>query len=408
MTHHKRNLFVLSITIGLTSLSWTQIIPFLPKYLLLLGVKNNITTWSAIVLGAQSIAGILFMPLWGKMGDKYGRKPMVLRAGFCLSAIYIAMVFCIRPWHLVLLRFLNGMLTGFLPGSFALIATNTPTEKSGRYVAIAQSASAIGSIAGPITGGILGDLLGIRGTMWISGGCVFLNTLTVGLFVREHNKKHAHDKTTLIQDFVRCFREKALRYIMVNNWINSLLAGAVTSTLVIHLIKICPGLSSAGQGIIYAIPGILIALLALRWVKLGERVSYYRVITIGLMGAGFFYMAMGFFKTIWLFIPAFILCRIFATAVTPTLSALISRDVSARFRGRAFGIQTSIGIMGELSAQLLVATVGQFFGIRVLYTLIGFGVFTCGILSRVSRKDRKQSEAVSERQDGIFSPGEVV
>ena len=64
--------------------------------------------------------------------------------------------------------------------------------------------------------------------------------------------------------------------------------------------------------------------------------------------------------------------------------------------------------MGELSAQLLVATVGQFFGIRVLYTLIGFGVFTCGIWSRVSRKDRKQSEAVSERQDGIFSPGEVV
>lgn len=379
MKHHKRNLIILSIAICLVSMSWTQVIPFLPKYLVQLGVRNNLTAWSALVLGLQSIAGIVFMPFWGKLGDKYGRKTMVIRAGFCLAAIYVGMVFCSRPWHLALFRFLNGMLTGFMPGAFALIATNTPTKKAGRYVAIAQSAAAIGSIAGPIVGGILADLVGIRGSMWISGSFVFISTVTVGLLVRETRESQQHAPTSLIDDFVICGRDPALRYIMIHNWINALIAGAVTSTLIIYLSQISPGISGSVQGAFFAIPGVLVALLALRWVKLGERISYHRAITIGLAGAGFFYMLMGLSMNILIFLPVFILCRIFATSLNPLLSALISRDVAPEFRGRAFGIQSSVGIMGELSAQLLVASVGQFFGIHVLYFVIGAGVFTMGL-----------------------------
>jgi DHA1 family multidrug resistance protein-like MFS transporter len=384
MKHHKRNLVILSIAICLVSMSWTQVIPFLPKYLVQLGVKNNLTAWSALVLGLQSIAGIVFMPFWGKLGDKYGRKTMVMRAGFCLCAIYIGMAFCSRPWHLALFRFLNGMLTGFMPGAFALIATNTPTKKAGRYVAIAQSAAAIGSIMGPITGGILSDLVGIRGAMWMSGGFVFASTITVGLLVRESRKVHPQKPTSLLDDFVTCGREPTLRFIMVHNWINALIAGAVTSTLIIFLSQISPGLPSFAQGMFFAIPGILIALLALRWVKLGEQFSHRRVITIGLGGAGFFYMIMGLSLNVLIFLPAFIFCRMFATAINPLLSGLISGEVAPEFRGRAFGIQTSVATMGELSAQLLVASIGQVFGIHVLYFVIGAGVFSMGVFEYLS------------------------
>jgi MFS family permease len=379
MTHHKRNLLVLSITIGLASLSWTQIIPFLPRYLTQLGVRGNLTAWSALVLGMQSVAGIVFMPFWGKMGDKYGRKPMVLRAGFCLSGIYVAMTFCTQPWHLAVLRFLNGMLTGFLPGSFALIATNTPTKKAGHYVAIAQSAAAIGTIAGPVAGGVFADLMGIRGAMLVSGACVFMSTIAVAVLVREPNRARPVDRTTLINDFVTCARNPSLRYIMVHNWTNAIMAGAVTSTLVIYLSQIGPVLPSFAQGAVFSIPGVLIAVFALRWVKLGERLSFRKVIAVGLIGAGFFYVIMGLSISAWMFIPAFVLCRVFATSVVPSLSAIISTEVSEGFRGRAFGIQTSVGTMGDLSAQLCVATVGQMFGIRALYFLIGVGVFSLGI-----------------------------
>jgi MFS family permease len=171
---------------------------------------------------------------------------------------------------------------------------------------------------------------------------------------------------------------------MVHNWINALIAGAVTSTLIIFLSQISPGLPSFAQGMFFAIPGILIALLALRWVKLGEQFSHRRVITIGLGGAGFFYMIMGLSLNVLIFLPAFIFCRMFATAINPLLSGLISGEVAPEFRGRAFGIQTSVATMGELSAQLLVASIGQVFGIHVLYFVIGAGVFSMGVFEYLS------------------------
>jgi MFS family permease len=197
--------------------------------------------------------------------------------------------------------------------------------------------------------------------------------------VREPNRLINLTPTTLFDDFVKCWQERALRYIMAHNWINALIAGAVTSTLIIYLSQISPRLPSSVQGVIFALPGIFVALLSLRWVKLGERISYYRVVTIGLIGAGVFYIVMGLSINAWMFIPAFALCRGFATAISPSLSALISRDVSSEFRGRAFGIQTSVGTMGELSAQILVASVGQLLGIHALYIFIGLGVFLLGV-----------------------------
>lgn len=395
MSYHKRNLIILSVAIFLVSLSWTQIIPFLPRYLIQLGVRENLTAWSAFILGVQAIAGIVFMPLWGKLGDKYGRKPMIIRAGFFLSAIYIAMVFCSKPWHLAFLRFLNGMLTGFMPGSFALIAVNTPKNKAGRYVAVAQSAAAFGGVAGPVTGGSLADLIGIRGTMWISGTLVLICTIVVGVLVQEPVKAGSGKQTSLLQDYIICWKNSVMRYIMINNWTNAIITSTVTSTLIIYLSKVAPGVSGTMQGIIYAIPGILVGTLSLRWVRVGEKLTNRKAIATGLIGAGVFYTSMGAAGKLWIFVIAFVLCRIFATALNPLLASIISQEISPEFRGRAFGINTSVGIIGDLSAQITVASIGQLLGIRVLYVIIGIMVSILGFYHYLSL-------AKSQNQDRLI------
>ncbi|HYH05153.1 MAG TPA: MFS transporter, partial [Bacillota bacterium] len=91
--------------------------PFLPLFIQDLGVKDGIAFWSGMILAAQTVASIVMMPLWGKVADKYGRKPMIIRAGICLALIYLGMSLCQTLWQLLLLRLLNGMLTGFIPSS---------------------------------------------------------------------------------------------------------------------------------------------------------------------------------------------------------------------------------------------------------------------------------------------------
>ncbi|MGE5598601.1 MAG: MFS transporter, partial [Bacteroidota bacterium] len=200
MSVHQRNLLILCFTIFLAAAGWNMILPFLPLFLGELGVKTGLAQWSSFIFAAQSLAAIYMQPFWGRLGDRVGRKPMIVRAGLCLAGIYFLMSACRTPIQLATLRFLNGALTGFIPGSFALIATNTPEEVSGRYVATAQSASAFGSITGPVFGSILAGIAGYRGSMRLCGIIVLSATMLVLLLVREERRPAPGARSTLLAD----------------------------------------------------------------------------------------------------------------------------------------------------------------------------------------------------------------
>src|SRR5690606_13671692 len=142
-----------------------------------MGVTEGLNLWAGIAVSAHFVTGIFMMPVWGKLGDKYGRKPMAVRAGFSLSLIYLLTSFAAAPWHVAVLRLLNGALTGFIPMSIALIGTNTPPPYAARYVASLQTSSAAGTVIGPVLGGTLAALFGVRGALTASAVLVFISTL---------------------------------------------------------------------------------------------------------------------------------------------------------------------------------------------------------------------------------------
>ncbi len=82
---------------------------------------------------------------------------MIIRAGFVLFAIYTLTAFVTNPYELLILRLLQGLLSGFIPGAVALIGTNTPSEKVGYALSLISTASASGGIVGPLLGGGIAD-----------------------------------------------------------------------------------------------------------------------------------------------------------------------------------------------------------------------------------------------------------
>ncbi len=235
MPYYRRNLYILSVTIFLAAVSWNQIIPFLPLFLKQLGVKHNLLQWTAWVFAAQATAEIIFQPLWGKVADMYGRKPMVIRAGICLSGVYFGMSVCNAPWQLAMLRFMNGALTGFIPGSMALIATNTPRDDAPRSVAMAQTAANAGLIVGPAIGGWLAYAAGYRGSMVIAGSAVLISTVLVWLLIQEPNKPKPGEKTSLLQDFVIAFRSPVQSTLAVVLVFAAMLGAAISPYLTLYL-----------------------------------------------------------------------------------------------------------------------------------------------------------------------------
>jgi MFS family permease len=391
MPYYRRNLYVLCVTIFLASVSWNQVMPFLPQFLQQMGVKNDLLLkWSGYVFSCQSLASIIALPYWGKLGDRFGRKKMTLRAGFCLACIYFGMSLCHSPYQLALLRFLNGALTGFIPGSMALIATNTPEEQAPKAVATAQTAGAVGQIVGPGIGGILAGWFGYRGSMQVSACAVLASTILVLILVQEKAFKAPKEKTSLVEDFLFAFRSPILTSIMVVMLINSLFLSAMPSLLSIHLRGLDAGISEKWIGIIYSLPAIAFVLSAHLWTIFGERSGQDRAICIGFAGAVLSTLVLGCIRNIWIFSCLFFLFGLFVAVVGPSIGSIICTRVQDSFRGRAYGMQQAAGTLGGLIAPITSTQIAARYGIPSIF-IIASPLYLVGIFAFRSLRRRWDS-----------------
>jgi len=334
--------------------------------------KQSLLTWVGIVFAFQSVASIFTMPFWGKMGDKYGRKPMAIRAGICLGLIYYAMTFCRNPFQLTVLRFLNGALTGFVPMSMALIATNTPQDEAPKYLATAQTCSAAGQILGPAIGGLMAGVFGYEGTMWVSGTAVLTSTLLVALLVREPNKPEITQQTSLLQDFAISVRSKVLATIMITVMVFGIYNASISPILALHLSRINGASTPVWlSGLVFSLPPAALMLTAHRWTRFGQRSGYDRGIHIGLVGAAVTAIVLAFVHNIWVFAAVFFVSGIFMAAIWPSTSALIVAKVHEEFRGRAYGMHQSATMVGTLIAPLAATRIGGAYGLPSVFLFVG-------------------------------------
>lgn len=361
-------------------MSWNQVMPFLAPYIKELGApESQLSYWVGLASGAAALASMITQPFWGKLGDSHGRKPMVLRAGFCLAGIYFGMSVCHNPLQLTILRFLNGALTGFIPGSYALIATNTPTEYAPRSVATAQAMSNAGLIAGPALGAAMAATFGYRGTMRISGIAVFIATLLVWWLVKEPNKT-VPEKTSLLQDFKIALRSPIQLSLLFATFLAWMFGSAISPLLVLHLKSILFGSPEFMVGIVYALPSVAFIILAHHWTSYGERRGFPKGIIIGLTGTAVGLVLLPFANTIWIFAPMYFFIGVWLAALAPSISGITCTRVDETFRGRAYAIQQSAGTFGGFLAPIAAGSIAGAFNnsIKPVFIFVAI-VYVIGI-----------------------------
>lgn len=381
MPYYRRNIYILSVTVFLASLSWQQIVPFLPKFLKEIGASGrHFELWVSIIFACQSLAAIVMMPFWGKLGDTFGRKPMIIRAGLCLAGVYFGMSLCRAPWQLAACRFLNGALTGFIPASFALVGTNTPEEKAPRYVAILESTSNVGLIVGPAVGALLARLAGYRCSMAVSGIAVLISTLAVWLLVQEPNKVAPTEKTSLAQDFGIALHSPVLSSLMLATMLTWMFGASINPFLVLHIETLkgwCPWWLPA---VIYSLPGVAFVLSAYRWSCIGEGWGYHRNILIGLTGGAVGALVLFTVHNVWVFAVVYFATGFCLATLGPGIGAITCIKVPDQFRGRAYGIQQSAGTFGSFVAVLAVGQIARAYGYSHIFLFVG-ALFLLGALA---------------------------
>ncbi|MBT2699123.1 MFS transporter [Bacillus sp. ISL-40] len=373
MLNWKRNLWVLWIGVFFTAASFSMVIPFLPIFLLQIGVHEHTEMWSGLLFSSAFFAGAIASPFWGRMADKYGRKPMIIRAGFVLFVIYTLMAFVTNPYEILVLRILQGLLSGFIPGSIALIGTNTPNNKVGYALSLISTASASGTILGPLLGGGISHLVGNRLAFATAGMIVFIATLLIIFWVVEENFTPSKVRGSIKTDFKVALSNRPFLLVLILTVLTSCSVMTIEPVLPLYIVKLGGSSENASllAGVVFSLPGIASALFAPLWGKWADKVGFQRVLFIGLLGGGLGTIAQVLFSEIWGFSFIRFVFGIFFCAVFPALNGLVVKSTPEDFRGRAFSLNQTANQLGGMIGPIIGGFLGGMFPVQSVFIVTG-------------------------------------
>jgi MFS family permease len=162
----RRNVFAAAAAGGIGFTGFTLVMPFLPLYIAELGVTDvgEIAMWTGLTLGATPTVTAISAPLWGRVGDKYGSKLLVIRSLTAFILTKAAMAFVTAPWQLFALRALLGVFAGYGALTISMAAQSVPRDRMARAIGSVQTGHRLGPAFGPVIGGLLAPLVGLRGS----------------------------------------------------------------------------------------------------------------------------------------------------------------------------------------------------------------------------------------------------
>jgi len=151
-------------------MGFTLVMPFLPLYIAELGTTDvgEIAMWTGLILGATPTVTAISAPLWGRVGDKYGNKLLILRSLTAFILTKAAMAFVTAPWQLFALRALLGVFAGYGALTISMAAQSAPRDKMAKAIGTVQTGHRLGPAMGPVVGGLLAPVVGLRNSFLVA------------------------------------------------------------------------------------------------------------------------------------------------------------------------------------------------------------------------------------------------
>lgn len=389
--HWRRNLWVCVLGSFSTIVAMTLLLPFLPLYVQQLGVKEPaaIARWSGAAYGATFLSAALTAPLWGKLADRYGRKLMLIRASLGMAVAMSLIGMATAPWQLVALRLLAGLLGGYASGSTILVAAQTPKAQTGWALGVLSSGIMAGNVVGPLLGGVLPPLIGIRHTFWLTGAVIFLAFLATTFLLKEAPrpaKKAAagegdEPEASINRPVVRLMWLSGMLLIFANMSIEPIITLYIAQFVHgDHAVTVTAGLvmAAAALGSILSAP---------RLGRLADRIGHARVLIFGLLVCALLLIPQAFISAAWQLVVLRFLMGMALGGLMPCVTALIRHNVPQRQVGKMLGYATSAQYVGQVSGPLFGGFIGGAFGMRPVFIATCVIMALCALLNaRVLRK----------------------
>lgn len=372
----KLNLVILWTGNFLVTGSATMVIPFLPLFLKELGVTGTSESgiWAGAIFAAHYLSLFICQPIWGKIADRYGRKLMILRAGFGMAIVIAMMGFAEAPWQLLLLRLLNGAFAGFSSSATAIVSTNTPPDKIGFAMGTLHSGNIAGTVMGPLLGGILAEWLGLRSVFLITGLVIFLAAVMTALWVKDHFERTAGgegDGSSVLGGLrVLCRTKEIPALLSISMMIQFALTGSLPFIpLFVQELRGHGDMLALYVGLVSSVTGIsnvMFAPLLGRW---SDRIGPRRILFCCMGGACVVAVLHYAVASYWQLLTLRFLLGMCIGGLIPTVRTLIKQYVPRGMETRAYSFDTSAVSLGSVLGPVVSGAAFGYIGLRAVFLI---------------------------------------
>ena len=367
----RRNLAICVFGSFTTIVAMTLLLPFLPIYVEELGVRGHaaIVQWSGVAYGATFLTAALVAPLWGRLADLHGRKLMMIRASLGMAVVMSLIGMAQDIWQLVGLRLLAGLVGGYASGSTILVATQTPRARSAWALGVLSSGVMAGNLAGPLIGGGLPPLIGIRHTFWLAGGLIAITFVATMLFVREEPRRSGPASDRKRGGWASIPDRRPVVAMLVTGLLLMLANMSIEPIITVYVAQLVPDATKVTwvAGLVMAAAALGSILSASQLGKLADRVGHRIVIVAGLMVAALLLVPQAFVAAGWQLVALRFLMGLALGGLLPCVTSVIRHNVPDHVAGGILGYATSFQYVGQVAGPLMGGFVGGHFGMRAVF-----------------------------------------
>jgi MFS transporter, DHA1 family, multidrug resistance protein len=368
----RKNLAMLWVCQVLSLMGFNFALPFMPLYIQEMGITDPeaLRLWSGLLMAGSGVSLAIMTPIWGFLSDRFGRKPMTLRASLGGAVVLFAMGLVHTPELLLVLRIAQGVFTGTVIANLTLVVSNTPDRRIGFAIGIMNSAVFAGNAVGPLAGGYFADLFGFRIAFFLSSITLLAAFFIALLWVREDFSPQAGGEAPrFLRDLTRLVRgQRILPFI----GLFALFGIARYSPRPMYPLLVkeiaAAGLGIATQaGLVNAAAG---AAAVLAGIVVGRLVDRGRPFIIGMIcsaAAGLFLLPQGFLPTVWSLLPFVFFADFSSAGIDPIMNVLLSRRVPVERRGTAFGLTGSARAIGWSVGAMLGGVLAAYLDFKAVF-----------------------------------------
>ena len=373
----KRNLLISRIGCFFTGASFSLVMPFIPLYIEELGAPaSQVPLLSGLAISITALAAAIVAPIWGNLADRKGRRLMMIRAAAGMTVTMGALAFVPNVYWLLVMRFFTGVLSGYIPNATALIAYQAPREKSGWAIGTLATGAIAGNLIGPLMGGILAELLGMKNVFIITGMILFI-TLLLTIFLVKETFEPVEKKNLMSTKEIlgQSTRRSVLFGLFFTSLILQLGMTSISPILTLYIRELSTDTGSVLflSGLIVSVAGVSAVISSPYLGRLGDRIGNHKILLLGLVFSFCCFIPMGLVTAPWQLGVLRFLLGFSTGALMPSVNTLISKITPPEGVSRIFGYNQMFNNFGQVLGPLVGSAVAQAYSYSaVFFVTAGF------------------------------------